>query len=141
MEAYFVFISNHPLLIMGLIAIVGLIIWTEFSRATRKYKMVSTNEAVQLMNRDNTVVLDVREDSEIRDGKIKGARHIPLAKLKTRIAELEACKAQPLLVYCRSGNRSAHACSVLTQEGFTDVYNLNGGVSAWETANLPLSKR
>ena len=141
MEEYLVFASNHPMLIMGLIAIIGLIIWTEFSRATRKFKMLSASEAVQLINRDNTVVLDVREDSETRDGKIKGARHIPLAKLKTRLAELEAFKAQPLLVYCRSGNRSAHACSVLTQEGFSDVYNLNGGVIAWETANLPLSKR
>ena len=141
MEVYLVFAGKHSMLMMGLVAIIGLIIWAEYSRATRKYKMVGTNEAVLLLNRDNTIVLDVREDNETRDGKLKGAKHIPLAKLKARIAELEAFKAQPVLVYCRSGNRSAHACSILTQEGFAAVYNLDGGIGAWEAANLPLSKR
>ena len=141
MEEYLVFVSNHPILVLGLVAVVGLIIWTEYGRATRKFKGVNTNEAVQLLNRDNTVVLDVREDAELREGKIKNARHIPLPKLKARIAELASYKAQPLLVYCRSGGRSAQACQILTQEGFGEVYNLEGGLSAWESANLPTSKR
>ncbi len=141
MNDYFVFIQNHSLLFAGLIGIIGLIAWTEFGRFTRKYQDVNTTQAVQVMNRDNSVVLDVREDAEIRGGKIKGAKHIPLAQLKTRMSELDSAKEKPVLVYCRSGNRSAHACDLLTKGGFTDVYNLSGGVNAWESANLPLSKR
>ncbi|MDX9989846.1 MULTISPECIES: rhodanese-like domain-containing protein [Thiothrix] len=141
MEEYLVFARSHPMLMMGLVAIVGLILWTEFSRLTRKYKQVGAAQAVQVMNQDGSLVLDVREDSEVRNGKIKGARHIPLAQLKTRLVELESFKAKPVLVYCRSGSRSAHACSVISKAGFQDVSNLAGGIVAWESANLPISQR
>ena len=141
MEEYLVFARSHPMLMMGLVAIVGLILWTEFSRLTRKYKQVGAAQAVQVMNQEGSLVLDVREDSEVRNGKIKGARHIPLAQLKTRLVELESFKAKPVLVYCPSGSRSAHACSVISKAGFQDVSNLAGGIVAWESANLPISQR
>ncbi len=141
MADYLTFVQNHPLLFMGLVAILGLIAWTEMGRLNRKYKQVNTTEAVQLLNKDDSVVLDVREDAEVRAGKIKGAKHIPLGQLKNRLMELDAAKAKPVLVYCRSGNRSAHACNQLTKAGFSNVSNLAGGISAWESANLPISKR
>lgn len=141
MEEYLVFARNHPVLILGLVAVVAMIIWTEFGRLTRKYKQLNTNQAVQLLNQEGSFVLDVREDNEVRGGKIKGARHIPLGQLKSRASELEQAKEKPVLVYCRSGNRSAHACSMLTKMGFQNVSNLAGGITAWESANLPLSKR
>jgi rhodanese-related sulfurtransferase len=140
-EEYLVFARSHSMLVMGLVAIVGLIIWTEFSRLTRKYKQISPTQAVLVLNRDDSAVLDVREEAEVRAGKIKGARHIPLAQLKSRMAELDAFKDKPVLVYCRSGNRSAHACSLMTKVGFQDVSNLAGGIVAWESASLPISKR
>ena len=71
MEEYLVFARSHPMLMMGLVAIVGLILWTEFSRLTRKYKQVGAAQAVQVMNQDGSLVLDVREDSEVRNGKIE----------------------------------------------------------------------
>jgi rhodanese-related sulfurtransferase len=140
-EEYLVFARNHPLLVAGLVTIVGMIVWSEFSRLTRKYKQVNTTQAVQILNRDGAVVVDVREDAEVRTGKIKGAKHIPLAQLKNRLVELEQAKTKPVLVYCRSGNRSAHACSLMSKLGFQDVSNLAGGIAAWESANLPISKR
>lgn len=141
MEEYLVFARNHPLLIAGLLGIVGMIIWSEFSRITRKYQQVNTTQAVQILNQDTAVVIDVREDSEVRSGKIKGAKHIPLAQIKTRLVELESAKTKPVLVYCRSGSRSSHACDLLTKAGFENVSNLAGGITAWESANLPVSKR
>ncbi|WGZ94674.1 MAG: rhodanese-like domain-containing protein [Candidatus Thiothrix putei] len=141
MEEYIVFARSHPLLIMGLIAILGMIIWSEISRFTRKYKQVNTTQAVQILNQDGSVVIDVREDNEVNSGKIKGAKHIPLGQLKKRMVELEQAKSKPVLVYCRSGSRSAHACSVMTKAGFENVSNLAGGIMAWESANLPVSKR
>ncbi|WP_308874431.1 rhodanese-like domain-containing protein [Thiothrix subterranea] len=141
MEEYIVFARNHPVLLMGLVAIIGMIVWTEFSRLTRKYKQVNTTQAVQILNQDGSVVIDVREDGEVNAGKIKGAKHIPLGQLKKRLVELEQAKNKPVLVYCRSGSRSAHACSVMTKEGFANVSNLAGGIMAWEFANLPVTKR
>lgn len=141
MEEYSVFARAHPLLIMGLIAIIGMIIWAEISRFTRKYKQVNTAQAVQILNQEGSVVLDVREDGELSSGKIKGAKHIPLGQLKKRMVELEQAKNKPILVYCRSGSRSAHACGVMTKAGFENVSNLAGGIVAWESANLPVSKR
>lgn len=140
-EEYLVFARNHPVLMLGLVAVLGMIVWTEFSRLTRKYKQINTTQAVQLLNHDGSFVLDVREDNEVRGGRIKGARHIPLGQLKNRVTELEQAKEKPVLVYCRSGNRSAHACHMLTKQGFQDVSNLAGGIVAWESANLPLSKK
>ncbi|MGB5598182.1 MAG: rhodanese-like domain-containing protein, partial [Thiothrix litoralis] len=117
------------------------IIWLEFSRLTRKYQQVNTTQAVHIFNQDGSFVIDVREESEVRGGKLKGAKHIPLGQLKNRMVELESAKTKPVLVYCRSGSRSAHACNLLTKAGFENVSNLAGGIMAWESANLPVSKR
>ena len=141
MNEYIEFAQRHPILVMGFVAVLGMLIWTEFGRFTRKHKQVDTNQAVRLMNRDNTLVLDVREDKELGDGKIQDARHITLKDLTKRIVELDKHKEAPVLVYCRSGNRSGMACSMLTKAGFSDVSNLGGGFAAWESVNLPVSKR
>lgn len=141
MNEYMAFVQNHSLLVMGFVGVLGLIIWTEFTRATRKYKQADATQAVKLMNNDDSLVLDVRDDNEVRDGKIQGAKHIPLGQLDKRMSELEKNKDKPILVYCRSGNRSAHACATLTKHGFADVTNLSGGFNAWQSANLPVVKR
>lgn len=141
MNEYIEFAQRHPILVMGFIAVLGIIIWVEFSRLTRKYTQVDTNQAVRLMNSDNALILDVREDKELGDGKIQDAKHITLKDLGKRIAELDKHKNAPVLVYCRSGNRSGMACGMLTKAGFSNVNNLGGGFVAWESANLPVSKR
>ncbi|HPE61039.1 MAG: rhodanese-like domain-containing protein [Thiothrix sp.] len=141
MNEYIVFAQNHLLLVMGFVAVLGLILYIEFNNLTRKYKQVGTSAAVQLMNRDTIQVLDVRDDSEIRNGRIQGARHVPLGQLEKRLSEFSAYRDKPVLVYCASGNRSGMACKTLTKHGFTEVYNLAGGIGAWESDSLPLVKR
>ncbi len=141
MQEYIDFASKNFLIVAGFIAVLGFIIKTELSRLTRKYKQVNVNQAVMLLNNDSTVVIDVREDKEINSGMIKGARHITLGELPTRIPELAKKKNLSVLVYCRSGSRSGHACQQFTKAGFEDVSNLAGGIMAWESANLPLAKK
>ena len=140
MQEYIDFARNNFLIVAGFIAVLGFIIKTEISRLTRKYKQIGVNEAVMLLNKDNSIVLDVREDKEIQGGKIKDAKHITLGQLPSRIAELGPDKQKPILVYCRSGSRSGHACQMLTKAGYEDVSNLAGGILAWEAANLPVVK-
>ncbi len=141
MQEYIDFIGENPLHFIGLLVILVLIIKLETSRFTRKFKMVNMNEAVKLMNHDDTIVVDVREDKEIKGGIIQNAQHITLGQLPDRIGHLGTNKQLPVLVYCRSGTRSTSACKTITKAGFENVSSLTGGILAWEAANLPTVKR
>ena len=141
MQEYIDFARDNFLIVAGFIGVLAFIIKSELSRASRKYKQININEAVMLLNKDNTVVLDVREDKEIQGGIIKGARHMKLVDLTDNIANIGKNKQDPVLIYCRSGSRSGHACQQLTKAGYEDVSNLSGGIMAWESANLPMAKR
>ena len=64
-----------------------------------------------------------------------------MKQLPQRVAELEKLKSRPVIAYCRSGSRSGGAGSILKKNGFETVYNLGGGIMAWQNANLPLNKK
>lgn len=117
-----------------------MLLWSIFGNRIRGIKEVNCIEAMQLINHKNALVLDVRENDEYKAGHVLNSMLIPLGKLNQRVGELEKYKEQPIVVLCRSGNRSAMACALLGKQGFTQVYNLGGGVIAWQKANLPLSK-
>jgi rhodanese-related sulfurtransferase len=87
------------------------------------------------------VFLDTREDREYSGGHIPEAIHIPLKQLPQRVAELNKYKELPIIAYCRSGNRSNSVGSILKKHGFENVYNLGGGIAAWQSASLPVSKK
>jgi rhodanese-related sulfurtransferase len=134
------FIKDNVFMIGLALASAGMLLWPLVSRKFAGGKQVDTLEAVQKINHDDALVIDVREPAEVAQGKIAKARHIPLAELNGRLNELEKFKAKPIIVTCRSGNRSARACGILAKQGFTDVYNLAGGMTAWQQANLPVEK-
>jgi rhodanese-related sulfurtransferase len=117
-----------------------MLFWSFYGNRIRGIKDVDTLEAMNLINRKNALVLDVREQSEYDAGHIINSRLIPLGKLKERIGELEKYRTRPIVVMCRSGARSSSAVSLLNGLGFTQVHNLSGGVMAWQKANLPLER-
>src|SRR5574340_192987 len=117
-----------------------MLFWSIFNSRIRGIKEVDCTAALQLINHKNALVLDVREDSEYQLGHILNSTLIPLGKLNERIGELEKYKELPIVVVCRSGNRSGTACTLLGKRGFTQAYNLAGGVTAWQKASLPLEK-
>jgi len=141
MQEYIDFVGENPLIFIGFFVVLALLVKVEMSRFTRKFKMVNTNEAVQLMNKDDTIIVDVREDKEIKDGVIQNSQHITLGQLPDRIGHLGTNKQVPILVYCRSGTRSTSACTTITKAGFENVSSLTGGILAWEAANLPTVKK
>jgi rhodanese-related sulfurtransferase len=99
---------------------------------------LSPAEAVTLINRSNAFVLDVRDDGEFASGHIADATHIPVVDLATRIGELKKYQNKTILVNCQKGMRSAKACDILRKAEFTQVNNLQGGLSAWLEAKLPI---
>src|SRR5690606_21080176 len=103
--------------------------------AARAHGGVATVDAVTLLARLEAegapFLLDVREPWEWAVGSLgaRGARLIPLAQVEARISEIP--KDRPVVVYCKSGQRSARAARILAEHGFADVVNLEGGLAAW----------
>jgi rhodanese-related sulfurtransferase len=99
-------------------------------------KSISTSEASAMYTGKKAVIVDVREDSEWNEQHIPGAIHIPLAQLNERLSELKQYKDSPVITQCKSGGRSAQALDVLKSAGFSKVYNMDGGIIAWDKAGL-----
>ena len=135
------FAVNHPFLVIAFAVLLALTFFNEMKIATQRFASLTPAAAVQLMNSEDVVVLDVREASETIGGKIAKAIQIPVSALAKRISELEKYKSKTLLVYCKTGARSGMACKELGKQGFDKVYSLNGGIMAWQDAHLPISKK
>ena len=104
-------------------------------------KGVSVTEATLLINREDALVVDVRETSEWSAGHIPNARHIAFGQLDKHMSELEKFKNRPVIICCASGNRSSSACGTLRRAGFERVFNLSGGLGAWTGAGLPVTTK
>ena len=135
------FITNHPFLVIAFGVLLALVFFNELKIATQRFASLTPAAAVQLMNQDDVVVLDVRESSETIGGKIARAIQIPVSAIAKRVGELDKHKDKTLLVYCKSGARAGIACKELGKHGFEKIYSLNGGLAAWQEAHLPLSKK
>ena len=134
------FLLNNLALVALFLASGALLLWPEISRIAGGANAIGTLEATRLMNQPGALVLDVREPAEFASGHLPRARHIPVGELGKRIDELSRFKEKPVIVTCRSGARSGSACRALKNAGFTQVYNLKGGVAAWEQASLPVER-
>ena len=143
MEQFLAFLQKNPfnMLLFGTAVITGgMLIWPVINRLFRTGNQVSVLEAVQLINRRDAVVIDVRDSGEYAAGHIGNARHIPEAQLAERTKELEKFKTRPIIISCRTGGRAAHAGDVLRKHGFGEVFVLRGGIAAWQQSSMPLEK-
>lgn len=141
MDKYIQFLTNHYILSGAWLVVAVMLIYSFFSSRLRGFSGIHPAMATQLINRENAVILDVREDNEYREGHIVNSIHIPVGYLRDRMKELDKYKDRPIIVGCRSGQRSSQACAILKKQGFDAVYNLNGGIMGWKNDNLPLTKK
>ena len=119
----------------------GMLLWPLLNRLSAGgVAQVGAVEAVQLINRRDAVVLDVRETAEFSTGHIPNARNVPFGELDKRTRELEKLKSRPIVVSGQSGSHAAKACAALKKIGFTDVVALRGGLGGWVEASLPVEK-
>lgn len=137
------FATNHALLAIAFVSLLLLTFLNEMKLATQRFASLTAAGAVQLMNNeeDNMLLLDVREAAETAAGKITKAVQIPVSSIDKRIGELEKHRSKHVIVYCKNGTRSGIACKALDKAGFEHVYNLSGGITSWQEAHLPLSKK
>ncbi len=134
------FLKENALLIGLAIGSAFMLLMPSGKKAASGVPNLTPAEAVTLINRSNALVLDVREDAEFAAGHIANATHIPLAQMATRINEIKKYQNKPILVNCQQGGRSAQVCKLLREAEFTQVHNLQGGLSAWTAAKLPVIK-
>jgi len=117
----------------------GLLIWPMISKNGGGATKVSTNDAVQLINREKAVLIDVSEPAEYAAGHAMGARSVPFGSLEGS-SDLPKNKALPLVVVCPTGARAGKAVTTLKKLGFEKATALAGGLEAWRAANLPVEK-
>jgi rhodanese-related sulfurtransferase len=143
LESFLLFLQKSPfnMLLFGLAVSSGvMLLWPLLTRPFRMSHEVGALEAVQLINRRDALVLDVRDTGDYAAGHIANAKHVPEAQLADRIKELEKYRSRPVIVSCRSGTRASSVSSMLRKKGFTEAFALRGGIAAWQQASLPLEK-
>ena len=138
MDRLIEFIGNHIELSATFVLLLAALWYTERARAGRS---VSPQEATLMLNRDEAVIVDVREKKEFSEGRITGAVHIPFAKLKERATELEKFKDKQIILVDKMGQHSGMAGKQLKEAGFDKVCRMQGGISEWKNSNLPLIRK
>ena len=118
----------------------AMLAWPLVQRRFSAVRDVNTIEATQLINRQNAVLLDVREPKEFEGGRLPAAIHIPLSQLAARANELAKLAARPVVAYCGTGRTSRMAGGALAKAGFKEIYSLQGGLAAWKKDGLPVEK-
>lgn len=112
--------------------------WKRVVNIFRGVRDISPSVALGYALNNGALVLDVREQKEYDAGHVAQSVLIPLGALEARIAELDVYRKRPIVVICHGGKRSATACAKLAHLGFTDTYNVAGGILAWKKAQLPV---
>ncbi len=137
MGQVFEFISNHPFLVGAFLIFFLMFIRNESRRGG---KSVTTQELVSLVNKEQAVVLDIRDRKDFESGRIAESLNIPFGSLESRMSELQGLEEKTIIVVCKMGQHSGAAGTTLRKKGFKQVFRLNGGIMGWRNENLPVVK-
>ncbi|MDB5932259.1 MAG: rhodanese-like protein [Polaromonas sp.] len=133
------FLIDNWMLISIAIASGGMLLWPMVAGGMNAGGLNAAG-AVQLINRERAVVVDVCEPAEFAAGHVGGAKNIPLADLEARLPATVKNKALPLILVCASGARAGRAVAIAKKLGYEQAQSLAGGLKAWKEANLPVEK-
>lgn len=135
------FVGNHLFLVSLFVAILVMLLWNLFGAAMTGVEEVGHGDATRLVNREGAVVVDVRSADEFAGGHILDSLNLPLAELEARRTELDRFKDRPIVAVCGTGPVAGRAARLLRGAGFTRVVALRGGITAWQGAHLPLTRK
>jgi rhodanese-related sulfurtransferase len=121
--------------------IVLLTLGSFFAQAQAVKQLDPQNFEKKLKDSKEPILIDVRTQGEYAQGHLANALLIDIysSDFKSRLAKLD--KSKPVFVYCKAGSRSSSAADVLSDMGFKEIYDLNGGINAWQRANKPIEKK
>jgi rhodanese-related sulfurtransferase len=138
MELFLEFLAQQWILAAALAAAL-IMLWMHEAR--KSGQSVSPQEAINLVNAQDGLFLDLRDGGEFGKGHIVDALNIPVSKLDSRLAELEKYRDKPLILVCKMGQQSGAVGKKLGAEGFTGVHRMSGGMMEWGAQQLPLVKQ
>jgi rhodanese-related sulfurtransferase len=136
MDLFLEFLTQQWTLVGALVAAIFMF-WNHESR--KSGQSLSPQQAINMVNAEGGVFLDLRDGTEYGHGHIVDALHIPVAKLDARMAELEKYREKPIILVCKMGQQSGAAGKKLKAEGYI-AYRMSGGMMEWGTLQLPLVK-
>lgn len=139
MQEYLEFMMVHPIKVALFLGLIVAIITFEFKRSSRGQSVTPT-KAVQLMNEEDTVLIDIRPQSQFKEGHIGSAKNVSVSEIKSRAEKLCKEKDTAILLYCSTGLSTAAAANQFKLLGYTNVFTLSGGIKAWIEEHLPLEK-
>ncbi|MEO7477917.1 MAG: rhodanese-like domain-containing protein [Lysobacteraceae bacterium] len=134
------FFSNHALLCLGFVGVTIALIVNELSRFTRGYRAVGPAQLTALINRENALVVDVSAPADYEKGHVIGSRNVVMSQFDPENKQLAKVRELPVAMVCRTGTASAEAAKRLRKAGFKQVYWLDGGVAAWQAADMPVTR-
>ncbi|NMM10711.1 MAG: rhodanese-like domain-containing protein [Polaromonas sp.] len=133
------FLIDNWMLISIALASGGMLVWPMISSGVNAGAL-SASGAVQLINREKAVVVDVCGADEFAAGHVAGAKNVPMGELEARLPGVVKNKALPVILVCASGMRSNRAVAIAKKLGYEQAQSLSGGLKAWKDANLPVEK-
>ena len=133
------FLIDNWMLISIALASGGMLVWPMIAGAINAGAL-SASGAVQLINREKAVVVDVCEPGEFAAGHVSGAKNVPFSELEAKLPGVVKNKALPLILVCATGARASRAVAVAKKLGYEQAQALGGGLKAWKEANLPIEK-
>lgn len=139
MDNLVTFIMHHWLLVGILIALLVALLYVETQGKVKGMSRVSPETATSMLNKENAVLIDIRDSSAFNKGHIAGAINIPVAEINNK--DLKKYIDTPVILVCNTGTTVTTLGAKLKQQGLTKLYFLQGGIAAWQAANLPLVKK
>lgn len=140
LEELWAFLGRNPMLSLALAGITVALVYTEVARLFRGFRGLRPAELTALINRENALVVDLRPAAEFEKGHIPGSKNVQMAQFDPENKALAAAKALPVVAVCKAGLTAVDAAKRLRKAGFEKVYVLEGGIGAWQAADLPLAR-
>lgn len=141
MNQFIEFITNHPILSSVWVVLFLLIIGSWLKSLLSPIKAISPTQLTLLVNRESATVLDIRSEDDFKKGHITDAKNLTQVQIdKQQLNGLEKHKEEPIIVVCQTGMSAGRAATALAKQGFTKVSILQGGMSTWTGASLPVVK-
>ena len=137
MQDFIGFAQENWVLLVLWVSAAGTLYYTETKKAG---KSVNTTEATRMINRERGLILDIREQKEVRQSHIAGAYNLPASVFDKKLSELDRYKTHPVVVVCKMGTSAGSIAKTLKKRGFEQVVRLAGGMSEWTASSLPVKK-
>jgi rhodanese-related sulfurtransferase len=139
-EELLAFASRHPMLSLALAGLTIALVANEVARLFRGFKGLRPAELTVLMNRENALVVDLQPVADFEKGHIPGSKNVQMSQFDPESRLLAPARALPVIAVCKTGATATQAARRLKKAGFERVYVLEGGIGAWQQADLPLAR-